>query len=219
MEGFQEEWIRWWRADRFTGLNLYIVGDPANSKKKDSDYTCLWVIGLGADRNYYIINGVRDRLSLTERANVLFKWHQQYRPVGVGYEQYGLQADIEHFEDRMARDNYRFSIIPLAGRLSKPERIGRLVAPFSQGRIWLPESLPYTQYDGERVDLIRIFLNDEYKAHPFEAHDDMLDALARILDDDLGAVFPQGEEKDPMVIGGHADEKYDPLRWGLGGKR
>ena len=219
MEGFREEWLRYWKADRFVGLNLYILCDPAHSKKQGSDYTVFWVVGLGADRNYYLINMVRDRLSLTERANVLFRWHQQYRPVNVGYEQYGLQADIEHFQDRMQRDNYRFGIAPLGGKLSKVERIGRLVAPFSAGRIWLMESLPYTQYDGERVDLVKAFINDEYKAHPFEAHDDMLDALARILDEDLGAAFPQGDEKDPLKLDGRAEEKYDPLRWGLGGKR
>lgn len=170
---------------------------------------------MGADRNYYVVNMVRDRLSLTERANVLFRWHQQYRPAAVGYEQYGMQSDIDHFNDRMSRDNYRFSITPLAGRLSKHERIGRLIPLFSQGRIWLPESLPYQQYDGELVDLVRTFLNDEYKAHPFEAHDDMLDSLARIVDEDLGAVFPQGDAKDPLQIAGGREETetWDPLRW------
>lgn len=215
MEGFREEWLRYWKADRTTGLNLYILCDPASSKKRDSDYTVFWVVGLGSDRNYYAVNMLRDRLSLTQRANVLFRWHQQYRPVNVGYERYGMQADIEHYQDRMDRDNYRFTITPLAGPLSKPERIGRLVAPFSAGRIWLPESLPYTQYDGERLDLVRVFVSDEFKAHPFEAHDDMLDALARVLDDDLAAAFPSGDAIDPLRISRPDDEQYDPLRWGL----
>jgi phage terminase large subunit-like protein len=219
MEGFDRDWLRYWRADRTKGLNLYIICDPANSKKKTSDYTCIWVVGLGADRNYYAVNGLRDRLSLTERANVLFRWHQQYRPLAVGYEKYGKDSDIEHFEDRMQRDNYRFTITPLAGKLGKPERIGRLVAPFHEGRIFLPESLPHTQYDGETVDVIKQFINDEYLAHPFEVHDDMLDCLARILDDDLNVVFPQGDEKDPLELGRPADEAYDPLRWGLGARR
>lgn len=216
MEGFRKEWLRYWKADRLTGLNVYVLGDPANSKKHDSDYTCFWVVGLGADHNYYLINGLRDRLSLTERANVLFKWHQQYRPVKVGYEQYGMQADIEHFEDRMRRDNYRFSITALGGKLSKPERIGRLVAPFSGGRIFLPESLPYTQYDGTIIDVSKTFVEEEYLAHPFEVHDDMLDCLARILDDELSAVFPGGKAHDPLELGTKParQEQYDPLRWG-----
>jgi phage terminase large subunit-like protein len=215
LEGFKSEWLRYWRADRTTGLNLYILCDPASSKKAGSDYTVFVVVGLGSDRNYYIVNWIRDRLSLTEKANILFKWHQQYRPVQIGYEQYGMQADIAHYQDRMQRDNYRFGIMPLAGKLGKPERIGRLVAPFSASRVYIPESSPHQQYDGVVVDQTKVFINDEYLAHPFEAHDDMLDCLARILDPELGAVFPQGKETDPLNLERPADEAYDPLTWGL----
>jgi len=221
LQGFDETWLRYWRADRYNGLNLYILVDPAgdpeskSARRKSSDYTVFLLVGLGSDRNYYVVNWIRDRLSLTQKANILFKWHQQYRPRAVGYEAYGLQADIQHFKDRMARDNYRFGIMPLGGPLAKPERIGRLVPPFQQGRIYIPETCPYTQYDGTTVDLTRIFVNDEYKAHPFEVHDDMLDDLARILDEDLGATFPQGKEIDPLNIDRPPEKAYDPLRWGL----
>ena len=59
-------------------------------------------------------------------------------------------------------------------------------------------------------------MEDEYKAHPFEPHDDMLDCAARILDPDLGAVFPQGESIDPLLIGEKKkEEEYDPMRWGM----
>jgi predicted phage terminase large subunit-like protein len=216
LEGFKEEWLRYWKADRYTGLNLYILCDPANEKKVGSDYTVFVLVGVGSDRNYYVINWIRDRLSLTERANVLFKWHQQYRPVGVGYEQYGMQSDIAHFTDRMERDNYRFGITALAGRLGKFDRIARLIPLFFQGRVYIPETCPYVQYDGAQVDLTRIFVNDEYMAHPFEEHDDMLDALARILDEDMGTAFPQGEEIDPMKLRAKPEDDYDPLRWGDG---
>jgi len=217
MQGFQEEWLRYWRADRLQGLNLYLLCDPASSKKAYADYTVFIVIGLGSDRNYYVVNWLRDRLSLTQKANVLFKWHQQYKPVGVGYEQYGMQADIEHFRDRMERDNYRFGITPLAGRMAKPDRIGRLVAPFSAGRFYLPQSCPYQQYDGTMVDITRQFKDVEYLAHPFEEHDDMLDCLSRIEDEDLAATFPQGEAIDPMQVGKAKDEEIDWQRHGRRG--
>jgi hypothetical protein len=144
----------------------------------------------------------------------LFKWHQQYQPKGIGYEQYGLQADIEHFKDRMQRDNYHFGITALHGRMSKPERIGRLVPLFYNGRVFIPENCPYTQYDQTTVDLTRIFVNDEFKAHPFSVHDDMMDGLARILDDDLSAVFPQGKAIDPLCLERPPEGGWDPLRYG-----
>ena len=214
LQVMKKGWLRYWKADRYRGLNLYLLCDPASAKKKDSDYTVFIVIGMGSDRNYYVINWIRDRLSLTERANILFKWHQTYKPVNVGYEKYGMQSDIEHFRDRMERDNYRFGVQELGGPLSKVSRIDRLIPIFSQHRLYIPDTTPYTQYDGETIDLTRAFVNDEYLVHPFEVHDDMEDCLARILDDDLGAMFPQGEEIDPLKIGQSAKQKeYDPLRY------
>ncbi len=215
LQSMQEAWLRYWKADRFKGLNLYILCDPASSKKIGSDYTVFILVGLGSDRNYYVVNWIRDRLSLTERANVLFKWHQQYRPVDVGYEKYGMQADIEHYQDRMERDNYRFGITPLGGQMAKFDRIARLVPTYSQGRWYIPETCPYTQSDGETVDLTKIFVNDEYKAHPFEVHDDMLDCKSRILDEDFNAVFPQGEEIDPLKLRTPVEQEYNPLTWGM----
>ena len=213
LQSFNEEWLRYWKADRYRGLNLYLLCDPANEKKVGSDYTVFILIGLGSDRNYYVVNWIRDRLSLTERANVLFKWHQTYRPRATGYEQYGMQSDISHFKDRMERDNYRFGIIPLRGPLGKNARIERLIPLFFQHRIYIPESSPYIQYDGDQVDLTKSFINDEYKAHPFEVHDDMLDCMARITDEELSAVFPQGEEIDPLKLRTAESEAYDPLKW------
>ncbi len=215
LQVLKEEWLRYWKADRYKGLNLYILCDPASEKKIGSDYTVFILIGLGSDRNYYVINWIRDRLSLTEKANVLFKWHQQYQPVGVGYEQYGMQSDIAHFQDRMERDNYRFGITPLRGPLGKNGRIERLIPIYYQGRMYLPETSPYIQYDGVQVDLTQQFIHGEYLAHPFEEHDDMLDCQSRILDEEFSAVFPQGEENDPLKLRTPVEQEYDPLRWGM----
>jgi predicted phage terminase large subunit-like protein len=197
-QGFRDEWLRYWPADQFRALNTYILCDPANEKKDSNDYTVFWVVGLGADRNYYIIDMVRDRLSLTERANVLFTLHQRYHPKQVGYERYGMQADIAHYQDRMKRDNYRFNIEELGGSTPKFDRIRQLVPLFQQGRVWLPERCVRSNYEGITQDLTQAFINDEYMAFPFSAHDDMLDSLARIVDPKLSAVFPQGDLLDPL---------------------
>src|SRR5690606_7325658 len=101
----------------------------------------------------------------------------------VGYEQYGIQADIQHMQDRMRQENYRFSITELGGSLAKADRIRRLMPLFEQGRIWLPETWHITDYQGLVVDLVHSFIQEEYKAFPVGVHDDMLDSLARICDD------------------------------------
>lgn len=193
VEGFDVEWLRYWTI-KPAGGNRYIVIDPANEKKKRSDYTAGWVLELREDENYYAIDMVRDRLSLTERTDLLFRWHKEYKPLGVGYEKYGKDSDIEHIEDRMERENYRFHITPLAGPLGKNERIKRLVPIFEQGRLFLPTKLPYKDYEKRTVDLVHAFIFDEYVPFPVLSHDDMLDSLSRILDDDMRAEFPMPAE-------------------------
>ena len=43
---------------------------------------------------------------------------------------------------------------------------------------------------GETVDLMSVFIKDEYLRFPYSKHDDMLDCAARILDEKLNVQFP-----------------------------
>jgi len=189
--GFQEDWLRYYDTEPNPDtLNLYIVVDPANAKRKENDYTSMWVIGLAPDRNYYLVDGIRDRLNLTERTDALFRLHYEYRPEAVGYERYGMQADIQHIEVIQDQRSYRFPIYELKGSTPKPDRIRRLIPLFEQGRLWLPRSLYKTTAEGTRIDIIDSFVKDEYLAFPVGAHDDMLDNLANIVHPDMVATFP-----------------------------
>jgi phage terminase large subunit-like protein len=191
-QGFREDWIRYWQAgagDVGAGMNKYLLVDPANSKKEDRDYTAMGVVGLASDGNFYILDLLRDRLGLRERIDALFALHRRWQPKSVAYAQYGLMADIEAAEMRMADENYRFGIAEVGGRLSKPERIRRLIPTWEDGRWHLPETCPKTDYEGKRVDLVRAFLNDEYRAWPVAQHDDMLDMLSRIFD--IEVIWPK----------------------------
>ena len=188
--GFRTEWLKYWSAQHASNLNVYIVVDPASKKKKTSDYTVMWVIGLGADKNYYKLDVVRDRLSLTERAKTLFDLHKKWKPIKVGYESYGLQADIEHMEFQMDLINYRFDIVELGGSLAKEDRILKLVPVYEEGRMYMMESCLKKNYEDQMVDLTRAFVQEEYEPFPVSKHDDMLDCEARILDPDLGVEWP-----------------------------
>ncbi len=194
-QGFKEEWLKRWPNENTDGLNLYIVVDPASKKKKTSDFTTMLVIGVAGDDNYYLVDGVRDRLNLTERAKWLFKLHRRWRPLGVGYEEYGQQADIEHMLSEMDRQNYRFTITPLGGQIAKPDRIKRLIPIFEQGRMYLPQhGILIKNYEGQMIDVVRSFIEEEYTAFPVSKHDDMLDCMARILEPDLGVIKPEPRE-------------------------
>ena len=194
---FLRNWLKFYKKIEPREMNKYIVVDPANSKKKRSDKTAMGVFGLGPDRNYYLLDLVWDRLSLTERGDALFDLHRKWKPLGVGYEQYGLQADIAYIEERMERQNYRFNVIPLGGKVRKEERVAGLVPVFQGGRMWFPEKMHKVNIEGKERDLIDQFVEQEYATFPASRHDDVLDMMARILDEGLRVVWPaEDDEQD-----------------------
>ncbi len=208
-QGFNDQWLKFTGSVSRDGLNVYIIVDPANEKRKTSDYSTFWVIGLGPDKNYVCLDVVRDRLNLTERSRKLFDLHRRWTPLRVGYEKYGMQADIEHIRSEQERLNYRFDIVELGGATPKLDRIRKLIPLYEQGRMYLPRSVTYTDYEGQTRNLVSIFIEEEYKAFPVMAHDDMLDCQARIVDPDLGAEWPKEAVADHYRQShAHAGQRY-----------
>lgn len=207
---FKREWLRYYQTLGDTSKwNKYILVDPANAKKKTSDYTVMEVWGLAPDQNRYLLDGFRDRLNLTQRAAKLFDLHRIHNPKRVGYERYGMQADIEHVKYEMEQRNYRFEIVELGGAMPKDDRIRMLIPAYEQGKMYSPERLNFVDSEGVTRDYVRTFNDDEFLAFPVCTHDDMLDCRARILDPMLGAEFPK-EKPKPKSVG------YHPGSGGLG---
>lgn len=199
-QGFKDGWVRYYDGDASHKTNRYILVDPASAKKKGSDYTACWVIGLGVDQNYYVLEIVRDRLNLTQRAALLMKMHRKWKPIEVRYEKYGMMADIEHIQYVQGQENYRFDITEVGGQTSKPDRIKRLIPLFEQGRIYLPRTHHKTNYEGKLEDMTSVFMEQEYKAFPVALHDDMLDGLARIAEPDLELSWPDILSSKPIAF-------------------
>jgi predicted phage terminase large subunit-like protein len=190
-QGFKREWLRFFDNRSGEGMNKYMLVDAANSKRKSSDYTTIWIVGLAADKNYYALDIVRDRLNLTERASAVMRLHRKWRPMQVRYESYGLQADIAHIKSIMEAENYRFDVQEVAGRTPKNDRIRRLIPICEQGKLYLPHTLNYTDYEHIVRDLVHDFIEEEYASFPVAVHDDMMDSLARIAEPDLELVWPR----------------------------
>lgn len=202
-QGFRQEWLQFFTPASTHNMRVILLVDPAHQRKRDSDYTAMLVIGVGADGNYYVLDILRDRLSLTGRQQTLFDLHRRWRPEVVGYEQYGLQADIEHIEDVQRRENYRFTITALGGSMPKQDRIKRLVPLFESGRIFLPETLIKSDAEGRPVDLVQAFIREEYLAFPVSKHDDLLDCLSRLADEDI---LRRARQPQPAI-----KKKFDPI--------
>jgi hypothetical protein len=144
---FDIDWLRTYEI-RPTTLNVYIMCDPSKGSGVRSDRTAFAVIGVDSNLNKYLLDGYRHRMNLSERWNFLKllrrRWIKMPGVVSVhiGYERYGMQSDIEHFQAMMKMDNEHFEIKELAwprsGGGSKQDRVERLIPDMLDGRFFLP---------------------------------------------------------------------------------
>lgn len=209
-KNFSHEWLRWYDklGDGWRKMNRYILVDPANQKKKTSDYTAMVVIGINAAGDYYVLDIVHDRLNLPERLDKLFNLFLKWKPKGVGYERYGMSADIEAIKMREASDMINLNVIELGGKLAKEDRIEGIMPLFEQGKLYLPRKLMYIDWEGMNKDVVDYFVNWEYLAFPNGQHDDILDAMARIMEPALKARAPDADKGyTPYWDKGNSNEK------------
>jgi len=175
-------------------MNVFILVDPANEKKKNSDWSVFAVIGLNDDNNYYILDMVRDRLNPTERVNTLFMLHRKWntltgKPPKVGYEKYGMMTDTHYIDVKKKDEAYHFPLVELGGGQKKEDRIRRIIPDMQMWRWYVPHNLPYVDGDGRMFDLVSE-MKSEMKSFPRARFDDMCDAITRIYEPELFAVFP-----------------------------
>jgi predicted phage terminase large subunit-like protein len=215
MQGFREYWLKYWAKNK-PYLNLYCVVDSASTKKKDSDYTVMAIIGTDSLRNFYLVDMIRDKLNLKEKWDKLKYLVRQWGIREVGYERFGAQSDVEYYNQMMEEEGCYFNIIELSSNVAKTDRIKRLVPLFQGGRFIIPRALPYQDINGEYHDLTTEFINEEYLSFPYAKHDDILDCLSRILDSGMRITFPtrrdliqqEGPVYNPLLT-----EDYSGTSW------
>jgi phage terminase large subunit-like protein len=210
---FKKEWLSFIDIRPAT-LNVYIMVDPAHSKKKGSDNTAMAVIGIDAGNNRYLLDGYRHKMGLKERWEALRGlrkvWTNQpgVQLVKVGYERYGMQADLEYFEEQMQRDKDAFEIHELNwtsdGAQAKDDRVQRLQPDFQSKKFYLAAVTPTETANQARAreqgQSFRVFtptkrrdhegniysLNsgflEEFLTYPFSAKKDLIDATSRLYD-------------------------------------
>lgn len=198
---FEIDWLR--EYDELPSpLNVYIICDPANEKNKKSDYTTIFAIGVDQYENWFWIKGLRDKLDPDERWIALRDMYSHCHkrgltPQKVGYEVYGKDSDIFFFNKMQKKEGVYFTIQDLGGKENKWFRIGKLVPQFKNGKFFFPIRDFYTPkycedpaMKGKPIDMVKIFIDDEYRVAPFCIHDDMLDCISRMNDQKMGVVKP-----------------------------
>jgi len=145
---FKDEWWTEYEVRPYV-INVYIMVDPAHSKKKESNRTAMAVVGIDSNFNKFLLDGCCHRMTLSEKWTYLkrlrMKWKRApgVREVKVGYERYGAQSDIDHFKAMMSMDGSSFPIYELnwvggGGSQSKKDRIQRLEPDLKDGSFYFP---------------------------------------------------------------------------------
>ncbi len=147
---FQLDWLKTWLVRPKT-MNVYILVDPAkgpHASGAKTANTAMAVICIDAAGNKYLCDGYRHKMDLGERwvalRNLYRKWAKMpgVQCVFVGYEQFGMQTDLEYMEERMRIERVAFPIEELSwpreGPASKKARIERLVPDIRMGRFRIP---------------------------------------------------------------------------------
>lgn len=163
----------------------------------------------------------------------------------VFYERVSMQSDIEHYNTVMNANGNMFTIIEASGKPRinfgmasnssnmkfKDLRISVLQPAFKAGMFrfvdhsyvgfskgHVIDNKPIRNWRGEEEDTIETFFDEEYTKYPNSEHDDVLDALSRCLDLDVGVQMTGPDltaELKPKKKGGFeidyfSDEIYQP---------
>lgn len=129
-------------------LNVFILVDPARSKKQGSANTAMVVLGVDYGLNKYLLDGMNHKMDLKERWEAMRLLYTNWvRAPGVqscrvGYERFGAIADLDYFNERRLLERIPMPIEelewPRDGEGSKVDRVQRLVPDMRNHRVYLP---------------------------------------------------------------------------------
>lgn len=186
-------------------LAVYILIDPARSKKKDSDNTAMAVVGVDYAMNKYLLDGFNHKMDLKERWQNTLRLYTRWRSapgvqaVYVGYESFAAQADLDYFKEQQGLAGAHFDIRELAwpreGGGSKIDRVQRLGPDMRSHKIFLPYNTDENNLTSDQRRMkegyeYRIARPIKRKNHLGEAYDLTAEMRSQIF------YFPYGGKKD-----------------------
>ena len=184
---FKDEWLdEIYYDDLPEGLSEYLLCDPASTKKATSDFTVIEKWGVDSQNNFYLIDGIRDKLLANERVRAYINMAKSCQNLkGAKYEVIGgRHGDLENIKDAFLE--LRLHVSPSetqSTNASKADRIEqRLTGQFHAKKIKLPRTLRKVySYNNKSYDFVQELLL-EYRQFPFSEHDDILDCTSQIFD-------------------------------------
>ena len=195
---FQTSWLNFYPKPLDPvreNLNVYGLCDSSLGKSATSDYTAIFYFGTGQDQNYYWLDLLHERIDTDRRVDEMFRMHRLWRPRNFGYEELGMQTDIDQIKKRQEKVGYRFPITELGRKgiwhnHSKPDRIRTMVPTAKTGHLWLPDPRSDAFPKATR-DLILDFIDKGWSQYPAgKKYIDVLDVMSRMNDPAMSIRFP-----------------------------
>lgn len=182
---FKDEWVKYYDSLP-EGLSEYVLGDPASQVQKKNDYTVLERWGVDKDMNFYLLDGIRDKLLSDDRVSLYTSMAKQSKNLkGARYEVTGgRHGDLENIRKEFIKQSVHIEPKETKSTIaSKVDRIEqRLVGKFHAGKVFLPREMKkVSKFDGKTYDFVQEYLL-EFRQFPFSEHDDILDCHSQLFD-------------------------------------
>lgn len=193
--------IQWYvRANLMKVLpsfNIYITTDFAVSGENSADFSTIGVWAYNSLGHWFLVDGICTRQPMDKNLDDLFRFVQQYKPLGVGIEVNGQQAGfIAWIQQQMMTRNIYFNLVSAnngnkAGIRSVGNKFGRFHAVavpwFKAGMIHLPSDKQDHPLVIELLEEITAATIQGFKS----AHDDACDLVTQLTE--MKAWKPSGE--------------------------
>lgn len=170
---FKRAWLQFYQTPP-PSLRHFIVIDPASGLSHHADFTGVVVAGICPDGDIYIREAVPLKATIADVMARIFELVEKYDIHNngcLGLEVNAMQRTWKYvFNEEMSKKHFFFAIKELRGgsNKSKPQRVSALQPYFENGKIWLKK---------EQTELI-----DQICRFPKIAHDDLIDAMAYVLE-------------------------------------
>jgi len=189
---FKKEWVQYYddddlkddRGNEIKKVNHFITLDPAIGQGERNDDTVFCQCAVDEDNNWYVSFPSVGKFTPASTVDKIFEHDEEYKPKTTGIEGVSFQKVLQYMVHTKERELNNF--IPITelkpNARSKVNRIRGLQPRFENGIIYIRRDDKNTE---KFVDQLLRF--------PTGKHDDMIDALAYMLDI---AYPPRKKDKD-----------------------
>lgn len=165
-------------SEKDTSIFKFCSTDPSVSELEGSDPSVILTIAVNSSKQIFIERIDRQWVNPDQFINLCLNTSKEIRPLRFGFETTAFQKVFKFFLEKEAKQRgVRIPIeeINRSTRISKVERIKRIQPYLKAGQIYLvcdPDNLSETD----------LAFFDELDEFPYSKHDDILDALADVLE-------------------------------------